>query len=1051
MDEEGKVLIADLPEAESVADSSFIPVDNGNLTQKITVENFNASSNETAKAYAEAAANSATTAQEAIADVNNKVDIAQGYASSASESARNAQTHATNSQMYAGNSQGYANTAQGHATNAAASASAATGSADAANEAATLAKSFCQGGTGARQGENTNNAKYWASVAETAAQQHIDDHLDPSSTNPVQNRAIYDAINEMHTGGSIITVATSEQTLRGKEATITDGTTTYTATIDQTGKAVFEGVLLKGSLTISASDGTRKASTSLSVPYFGIYSASLAFWSADIVAATTTSEFNGLEVRAVKGGATLATATFSNGSATLNVPEAGSYVVETTLDIDYPKTFYSDTVSVSEQTAYNTTLNAFIATVSLTTPDTEFANSDIAVKLDGNDLTEIAFVSGAATFKALETGTFTFTVTYGGDDYPVSITVSSASTYSGVIKMWTATVSLTGSSQLQLQPISILKNIEGTYTEVGTAAFNAGGTASIIIHEAGTYKFSSDYDSYTYTSEAVVVSEETIYSSSITVFVATLSIGTNSAELYSQAISITNGTETINTVFSSGGSATVTVHETGTYTATVEYPPQSGTYYTDSATITTSGETQSMTIDTIPNGSTVTPTDTIQTWLKCAGLNKPYTTLSAVLADHDTLYLLMASDNAVDYLVRSTTWVSGITADEYAMKYIGKWNYASDTLLDDSTWLTGILGSTYFESVVNAKVPTISASSDKVISVNPNSSNPPWKAFDKNTSTYGVADAGTGSYIGYDFTDAVKVYRVSISSSSTSRTQSVKASNDRSTWTTLKSGISVGVSLGAVVVDIDDYAYTDGFRYYAVFADDNQNVAEYELQFYGRQDVTEGIDIYSAASDTVYYTEDGQDITICTTDTTGHGTVAKSLLPNGTYTLKSTVADDPSNLSNKYSKTVTITDGTSEIYLMPENTMYWYGYIGKNFESCTSSTGWSVSGGGSFSNPTYTTQYIQLTSSTGVTGMVGTSNKVNVTKVCVLQQGVTVVSNYYGRLSERPSKTITSPTNTVQITSTAITKYEITMTGENYATAHSSGGQTSKVYAMWTE
>jgi hypothetical protein len=82
----------------------------------------------------------------------------------------------------------------------------------------------------------------------------------------------------------------------------------------------------------------------------------------------------------------------------------------------------------------------------------------------------------------------------------------------------------------------------------------------------------------------------------------------------------------------------------------------------------------------------------------------------------------------------------------------------------------------------------------------------------------------------------------------------------------------------------------------------------YHIQFYGRQDVTEGlIDIYSAASDTVYYMDNGSSVTVCTTDTSGHGTVAKSSLPNGTYTLYSTV--------NQTSKTVTVTDGTSEIDL----------------------------------------------------------------------------------------------------------------------------------------
>lgn len=59
----------------------------------------------------------------------------------------------------------------------------------------------------------------------------------------------------------------------------------------------------------------------------------------------------------------------------------------------------------------------------------------------------------------------------------------------------------------------------------------------------------------------------------------------------------------------------------------------------------------------IPDGRTVLPTDDIQIWLNCAGIwDKTYTTLAEVLADTTTLLALINSPNAVDYMVRSTTW-----------------------------------------------------------------------------------------------------------------------------------------------------------------------------------------------------------------------------------------------------------------------------------------------------------------------------------------------------------------------------------------------------------
>lgn len=201
---EGQILIKDLPEATRVADSSFIPVDNGNTTKKISVGNFNNSSNQTAKGWAEAAAASAQTAQEAISTVDTKVDQAQGYANAASDQAGYASTYAQSAQTYAGTAQGYSNTAQGHATNAASSASTANSYSDSAAASAILSRSWAEGNTGTREGENTNNARYWANKAQTAAQITVDDHLDPVSTNPVENRAVYEALHDIHSADVIL-------------------------------------------------------------------------------------------------------------------------------------------------------------------------------------------------------------------------------------------------------------------------------------------------------------------------------------------------------------------------------------------------------------------------------------------------------------------------------------------------------------------------------------------------------------------------------------------------------------------------------------------------------------------------------------------------------------------------------------------------------------------------------------------------------------------------------------------------------------------------------
>ena len=630
---EGQVLIKDLLEATEVDDSAYLPIDDGELTKKISVENFNMSSNVTAKAYAEAAAASAQTASDTVANINQKVDQAQGYANAAQTQAGYASTYADNAQTYAGNAQGYANTASGHATNAGASASAASSSADAAANNAVLAKSWAEGNTGAREGENTNNARYWANKAETAAQITIDDHLDPQSTNPVENQAIYDAINSMHTGGSNIEVTTSQSRLYGKTVTITDGTTTLTGAFDLTGKALFEGVQMTGSLTISSSDGTQTATGTLTVPYFGNYTKAISIWEATIAVTTTTSQFNGLTVSAKKNGVVVATGTFSSGSATITVPETGTYKLEVTLDW---QTYESSSISVTDQTTYNATLNGFIAPISLTTPTTEFYNMSIAVTCDGVTITPstpLAFNgSGSASFTALKAGTYVFTLTYGGEPYTTTVTVSAATSYSAVIKRWTATINVTTpSTQMQSKSVDVYKGS----TKVDTISFNASGSTSYLAHETGTYHFVCTVDNYAFRSADVSVSAETTYSTTITYFAATLSISTSSSDLYSQTITIKKGTTTVGTTaFSAQGRATYVVHETGTFTATCKT-------YSGSATVS-SQTTYTITINSGLN---------LASWLTAGGLNPAsYANFAAVEADEAAVRRLMTVHASVDYV-----------------------------------------------------------------------------------------------------------------------------------------------------------------------------------------------------------------------------------------------------------------------------------------------------------------------------------------------------------------------------------------------------------------
>lgn len=164
---------------------------------------------------------------------------------------------------------------------------------------------------------------------------------------------------------------------------------------------------------------------------------------------------------------------------------------------------------------------------------------------------------------------------------------------------------------------------------------------------------------------------------------------------------------------------------------------------------------------TVPDGKTVTPTDDISIWLACGGRSETYTTLSQVLADSTCLSALINDNNAVDYLVRSTTWASDVCGDSSAMSYIGLNNYASNTLLADSTWRNAICNSTYFESVLNVKVPVMTSNttpSGECFGDSKYGTFDYFQAFDGNSDTRWIANVSKGNacYIGYTFPSNAK-------------------------------------------------------------------------------------------------------------------------------------------------------------------------------------------------------------------------------------------------------------------------------------------------------
>ena len=256
----------------------------------------------------------------------------------------------------------------------------------------------------------------------------------------------------------------------------------------------------------------------------------------------------------------------------------------------------------------------------------------------------------------------------------------------------------------------------------------------------------------------------------------------------------------------------------------------------------------------IPDGRTITPVNDVQTLLHCAGIfDKGYTVLSQLLADTASLYSIITDNNAIDYLVRSTAFASGITGNNTAMNYIGSDNYASNTLLGDATWLTAICNSTYFESILNVKVPTMTTNTTPAgyvasVSSQYDGNKSGFAAFDNDPSTSwitNVTNHNTPCWIDIEFPAAVKGFMYSYDNNAglVGFTQNfkVQGSNDGNTYYDLTDTLNEGEhSRGGLIMSntVNSSTYTH-YRLYINSQTGNGSYTGYmsTLQFYGREDV----------------------------------------------------------------------------------------------------------------------------------------------------------------------------------------------------------------------
>ena len=296
------------------------------------------------------------------------------------------------------------------------------------------------------------------------------------------------------------------------------------------------------------------------------------------------------------------------------------------------------------------------------------------------------------------------------------------------------------------------------------------------------------------------------------------------------------------TVTLTKGAKTVTCTEvsSGVYEGGID---EYGTWNVNNVTL---GYTRSFAVDAvkiynlsfIPDGRTITPVNDVQTLLHCAGIfDKGYTVLSQLIADTASLYSVITDNNAIDYLVRSTAFASGICGDSTSMTYIGSDNYAANTLLGNNTWLNAICNSTYFENVLNVKVPTMTSNTTPSGIASATASgvdHEPYKAFDGNTSTYWNAGSGLGT-VYYEFIETINLCCFSYKGYANNNTANGVSIVDGSDVVLFSTNLDNNNNVQKKTLSQATLGSKFGLKIDSMYAVSNANAVE--VQLYGRKDV----------------------------------------------------------------------------------------------------------------------------------------------------------------------------------------------------------------------
>lgn len=227
------------------------------------------------------------------------------------------------------------------------------------------------------------------------------------------------------------------------------------------------------------------------------------------------------------------------------------------------------------------------------------------------------------------------------------------------------------------------------------------------------------------------------------------------------------------------------------------------------------------------------------------------------------------------------------------------------------------------------------------------------------------------------------------------------------------------------------------------------------LNYTTQMAVTKTVTIYSAKKDYITWTDASGNKSVQFEDNeTSKSITVTYIAPSQSITFTSSIAKNPSNLSQSYSKTISFSDSVSSIYLMPNNVLYWYGYTTSNMQDITSANGWSNPYGLVMNAPTYNTNNLYFGSASGTLIGIGTKNAVSFSKMHFIVKGDAQVNTNYAESYIFPDKRIDAGLVIAQTNcnTTALSVISVQQTAASKISCIlSNSGNKAYVYAMYYE